>query len=112
MSGGMENAVGSLGSVDYRLDVDTSKLGPWPGGFLNVHAMWSYGTSVNAQAGALVPVKGAAPVSRRRHRPTTTALMKLTVTQFLTPWLAFYIGKIDKLEADNNAFATIGEPSS
>jgi hypothetical protein len=38
--------------------------------------------------------------------------MKLTVTQFLTPWLAFYIGKIDKLEADNNAFATIGEPSS
>ncbi len=101
-----------MGSVDYRLDVDTGKLGLWPGGFLNVHAMWSYGTSVNAQAGALVPVKGAAPVSRRRHRPTTTALMNFTVTQFLTPWLGFYIGKIDKLEADNNAFATIGEPSS
>ena len=110
--GGLENAVGYWGSVDYRLDVDTGKLGLWPGGFLNVHAMSSYGTSVNAQAGALVPVNGAALFPAVAIDQPTTALMKLTFTQFLTPWLGLFIGKIDGLEADNNAFATIGEPSS
>jgi hypothetical protein len=84
--------------VDYRLNADTGKLGLWPGGFLNVHAMSSYGTSVNTQAGALVPVNGAAlvPPAVAVDEPTT-ALMGLTFTQFLTPWLGVFAGKIDRL---------------
>ena len=75
MSGGREEVVGYWGSVDYRLDVDTGK----PGGFLNVHAMSSYGTSVNSEAGALVPVNGAALFPAAAVDQPTIALMKLHV---------------------------------
>ena len=110
MSGGLENAVGYWGSVDYRLDVDTGKLGLWPGGFLNVHAMSSYGTSVNAQAGALVPVNGAALFPAVAIDQPTTALMKLTFTQFLTPWLGLFIGRSTGSKLTTTPSRTIGEP--
>jgi hypothetical protein len=50
-------------------------------------------------------VNGAALFPAVAVDQPTTALMKLTFTQFLTPWLGLFIGKIDGLEADNNAFA-------
>jgi porin len=104
-SGGRETDLGYWGLVDYRLRLDTGKLGLWPGGFLDAHAMSSYGTSVNKQSGATVPVNGAAMFPSLALDDPTTALMKVTYTQFLTRWLGVYAGKIEGLEADNNEFA-------
>jgi len=104
-SGGRETDVGYWGLVDYRLNLDTGKLGLWPGGFVDTHAMSSYGTSVNRQAGAVIPVDGAAIFPALKIDDPTTALMKLTYTQFLTKWLAVYAGKLEGLDADNNEFA-------
>lgn len=104
-SGGRKTDIGYWGLVDYRLRLDTGKLGLWPGGFLDTHAMSSYGTSVNQQAGASVPVNGAALFPALTLDEPTTALMKVTYTQFFTKWLGVYAGKIEGLEADNNAFA-------
>jgi hypothetical protein len=46
------------------------KLGLWPGGFFNGNAITGFGTSVNRNAGAVVPMNLAAllpgPKSHRR----------------------------------------------
>ena len=47
---------GVLGNTEYTLNVDTGKLGLWPGGFFNGSAITGFGTSVNQNAGAVVPV--------------------------------------------------------
>jgi porin len=104
-SGGLDTDVGYGGLVDYRLKVDTGKLGLWPGGFLDVHAMSSYGTSVNGEAGASVPVNGATIFPSLRIDEPATALMKLAYFQHVAKWLAVYAGKIETLEADPNEFA-------
>ena len=41
------------GNVDYTLNVDTQKLGLWPGGFLKVSADTGFGTNLFAKSGAL-----------------------------------------------------------
>ncbi len=104
-SGGRETDVGYWGLVDYRLSLDTGKLGLWPGGILDTHAMSSYGTSVNTQAGAIAPVNGAALFPSLRIDEPATALMKLTYTQFLAKWLAVDAGKFSALDGDANEFA-------
>lgn len=104
-SGGRDTDVGYWGLVDYRLSVDTGKLGLWGGGFLDTHAMSSYGTSVNEKAGATVPLNGAAIFPAVAIDDPTTALMKLTFTQFLTPWLGVYAGKLEALDGDKNELA-------
>ena len=103
--GGREEDFGYWGLADYRLNVDTGKLGRWPGGFLGVHAMSSYGTSVNRPAGTLAPVNAAALFPAVAVDDPATALMKLTFAQFLAPWLGVYAGKIETLDGDANAFA-------
>ena len=67
--------------------------------------MSNYGTSVNQQAGATVPVNTAALFPALKIDDPTTALKKLTYTQSLTRWFGVYAGKLETLEADNNAFA-------
>lgn len=39
-TGGCDTAVDYGGHVDYRLHVDTQKLGLWPGGFLTFLSTW------------------------------------------------------------------------
>jgi carbohydrate-selective porin OprB len=113
ISGGLENDVGYWGSVDYRLDVDTGKLGLWPGGFLNVHAMSSYGTSVNAQAGALVRVNGAALFPRRRRRPAHYRAHGAQVHPVSNAVArCLHWGRLTGSKLTTTPSRTIGEPSS
>ena len=70
------------GLAEYTLNVDTQKLGLWPGGFLNVQGMSSFGQNVNNASGAiespnfvsLLPEPGGA----------ATGLMNLTFMQFFS----------------------------
>lgn len=102
-SGGRDSSVAYGGTVDYTLNVDTGKLVKWPGGFLKVYAISGYGDSVNGDAASFATLPDTASIL---PEPTTsTALMSLTYTQFLSPWFGVYLGKINGLEGDPNEFA-------
>jgi porin len=80
-------------------------MGLWPGAFLTAYGMSSYGTTVNKDSGALVPVNTAGILPAVAEDEPTSALMELTFAQFLAPWVGVVVGKFNTLNGDNNAFA-------
>ena len=52
VSGGRETDAEFWGNADYTLNVDTGKLGLWPGGFLKVSADIGFGKTVFNASGA------------------------------------------------------------
>jgi len=101
-TGGRDTGVSYGGVAEYTLNVDTGKLGLWPGGFFKVYAMSGFGDSENNNAGATGDVNLAALLPEPK---TSTALMNLTYMQFFTKWLGVFAGKIYGLDADANDFA-------
>ncbi len=102
-SGGRDTGVEYGGSADYRLHLDTEKLGLWPGGFVSLHAESSFGENVLGDAGALSPVSGDAmfPIPNE----SVSTLTNLTFMQFLSPRFGIFFGKVETIEGDANAFA-------
>jgi porin len=103
MSGGRDTGWEFWGTSEYTLNVDTQKMGLWPGGFLNVYGMSSFGQSVNHRTGALVPVNTALLLPKPFD--TTSALMNLSFMQFFNPHVGIVVGKLYTLGGDDNAFA-------
>jgi porin len=103
-TGGRSTGVDYDGLVNYELNLDTGKLGLWPGGFLRVKAFSTFGDTVNSDAGGTIPVNivGILP---QFDNSTTSALMNLTYMQFLAKWFGVYAGKVYTLGGDDNAFA-------
>lgn len=83
MSGGRDKDVGYWGTFEYTLNLDSPKMGLWPGAFLTAYGMSSYGTTVIKDSGALVPVNTAGILPAVAEDEPTSALMKLTFAQFL-----------------------------
>jgi porin len=96
MSGGRNTGGDFWGNMDYTLNVDTQKLGLWPGGFLKFSADTGFGSNAFQDAGTIVPVNTAALLPAPDDR--TTALMNATLTQFLSPQLGLIAGKINMLD--------------
>ena len=103
MTGGRDTAAEYSGLAEYTLNVDSQKLGLWPGGFLKVMAMTSYGDNVNKASGAFVPPNILSILPQPGE--TTSALMNLTFMQFLSPKFGIVVGKLYTLGGDANAFA-------
>jgi porin len=72
-TGGRSSVAELWGNADYALNVDTGKLGLWPGGFLHVWADSGFGHNVFKNSGAIVPVNTAALIPAPNDQ--TTALM-------------------------------------
>jgi porin len=102
----------SGGRGDIILNLDTQKLGLWPGGFLNVEAEGNFIPadnvlkSINGRAGSLMPVNSS------QFYPTPAGdnfnLPALNFTQFLSPYFGLTIGKYATLTSnsgDMNDFA-------
>ena len=100
------------GRGDIVLNLDTQKLGLWPGGFLNVEAEGNFipddtlRKSINGRTGALMPVNS------NQFYPTPAGdnfnLPALNFTQFLSPYFGLAIGKlatITSTSGDMNEFA-------
>jgi porin len=100
------------GRGDIILNVDTQKLGLWPGGFLNVEAEGNFVPednlfkTVNGRTGALMSVYAS------QLFPTPSGdnfnLPALNFTQFLSPYFGLTIGKyatITSTSGDMNEFA-------
>jgi porin len=102
-SGGRQTGFGYSGVGDYTLNVDTGKLGLWPGGFLKAHLENRFGSTVNGKAGAVEAVNGYALFPEPNG--SAVALPNLTFAQFLAKWVGLYVGKIETLGGDENEFA-------
>jgi porin len=92
--GGRGNLTGNL---------DTQKLGLWPGGFLTVELEGNWADAVNGKTGALIPVN----TNQLFPVPTgeNVALPNLSFAQFLSPYVGVTAGKFDTLTGDANEFA-------
>jgi porin len=92
------------GHAEYTLNVDTGKLGLWPGGFLHIMGESQFGSYLNGkETGALLPPNAAALYPLPFDE--TTTLTSVVFTQFLAKWFGLYLGKIDTFSGDANAFA-------
>src|SRR5271163_587739 len=102
LSGGRSTGNETWGNIDYTLNIDTQKLGWWPGGFLNVSADTGFGTNLFAYSGAIVPVNtGALFPAPNDH---TTVLTNATFMQFLSEKFGVVLGKFNTLVAGKQEF--------
>jgi porin len=104
VDGGKDSSWESGGRGNLLFHLDTQKLGLWPGGFLTVEVEGSYGDSVNAYTGAILPV------DTNRIFPTPAkdrlSVPAVQFTQFLSHYIGLYIGKLDVMASgDMNEFA-------
>jgi porin len=98
---------GGRGSI--TLNLDSQKLGLWPGGFLTLEAEGNFIPednvlkSVNGRTGALMFVNSnqsfPIPAGDNFNLP------ELTFTQFLSPYAGLFVGKLDTTSGDMNEFA-------
>ena len=104
-TGGRNTGAEFWGDAEYTLGVDTGKLGLWPGGFLNVRGVTTYGNSIQKDSGAVVPVNTVLILTETPDQPTS-ALMNLSFMQFLSKKFGLVAGKLYTLaDGDANAFA-------
>ena len=82
--------------MDYTLNVDTQKLGWWPGGFFKFSADTGFGSNEFNDIGAVVPPNTAALLPGLNKR--TTVLTNATMVQFLSPQFGVLGGKINTLD--------------
>jgi porin len=101
-SGGRNTGGALWGNLDYTLNVDTQKLGLWPGGFFKFSADTGFGSNIFGDAGTIVPVNTAALLPAPDDR--TTALMNASLTQFLSPQFGVTVGKLNLLDAGETEF--------
>ena len=104
ITGGADNVAKYGGLAEYTLNIDTQKLGLWPGGFLNIKGMTGYGETVDRASVALVPVS-VVSLLPEPGKENDTGLMNLTYMQFLSRYFGVFAGKAYTLGADANAFA-------
>ena len=95
-SGGRSSGGAFWGNLDYTINVDTQKLGLWPGGSFKFSADTGFGSNIFGDAGTIVPVNTAALLPAPDDR--TTALTNATLTQFLSPKFGVVVGKINMLD--------------
>jgi porin len=101
LSGGKTTGGDTWGNADYTLNVDTQKLGLWPGGFAKVSVDTSFGTAVN-NSGAVIPINVATLIPAPNDRATT--LMNATFMQFLSTKFGVLLGKFNMLDSAGQEF--------
>lgn len=91
------------GRANVTLNLDTQKLGLWPGGFFTAEFESNWSNSVNGSTGALMPANTNQlfPVPAGEH----VALPQLSFAQFVSPYAGAIIGKLDTASADANELA-------
>ena len=105
VGGGKSGAWQYGGRGDIIMNIDSQKLGLWPGAFLNLEAEGNWASAVNGNTGALMPVNSSQTVPLPGEN---FDLVSLNFTQFLSPYFGLTIGKYATVTAtsgDMNDFA-------
>ena len=103
LSGGIDTGWEFWGNADYTLNIDTGKLGLWPGGFFKFYGDSSFGQSVLSESGAISIVNSMAVLPKPND--ATSGLMNATFMQFLSPKFGLFAGKIFTLDSFKGEFA-------
>jgi porin len=104
VDGGTNREWENGGRGDLLLQVDTGKLGLWPGGFLTAELEGNFGKGVNLRNGGLSPVNTNQifPIPGEEN----LLLPALNLTQFLSEYGGVVVGKLDTVTGgDMNEFA-------
>jgi len=101
-SGGQDTGAEVLGNAEYTLNVDTGKVGLWPGGFLKVLGNTGFGANVVKDSGALSIVNTSAVIPSLSR--TSTGLANATFMQFLSHKFGLVAGKVFTLDGFQGEF--------
>ena len=103
IDGGIKTGWQYGGRGNLTLNMDTQKLGWWPGGFLVVEVEGNFGNDVNFNTGALMPVNSNQffPMPGREE----LNIPAVTFTQFFSEYAGVFVGKLDTTSGDANEFA-------
>ncbi|MGD0274797.1 MAG: carbohydrate porin [Syntrophales bacterium] len=103
IAGGIHTGSEYGGRGNLTLNLDTQKLGLWPGGFFMAEVEGNFGNSVNTDIGALMTANS----SQLYPMPTGDQLNipAVVFTQFLSPYFGVFLGKLDTTGGDANEFA-------
>ena len=106
--GGRERTTAYGGTADYTLNVDLMRMGVLPGALIKFRAESRYGRSVNGAAGPIWPVNTDAlfPLTDTLDEDIPITVTDLNYTQFVSPYLGVFFGKLDTLDGDPNEFAS------
>jgi porin len=106
ISGGKDVGWEYGGRGDLTINLDTQKMGLWPGGFITVEVEGNFGNSVNPQTGALMPV------NTNQIFPTTGSdqlnIPNVSIMQFFSHYIGVFAGKLATITSnsgDMNEFA-------
>lgn len=103
VGGGKHQGWEYAGRGNITLNVDSQKLGLWPGGFLIVEVEGNYNTSINLDSSAVMPVNTnqlfPMPGDQELNIPAVTFM------QFLSHNFGLVLGKLDTTSGDANEFA-------
>lgn len=89
---GGNNTTGKFwGTASYTLNLDTSKMGFWPGGFFKIEGVSSFGNTLYSDVGAVVPTNVSTLYPG--FLQADSGLMGATFTQFFSPKLGVFMGK-------------------
>jgi len=106
ISGGKKQGWEYSGRGDITLNIDTGKMGLWPGGFITVEVEGNYNRSVNLDTG------GLSPVNTNQIFPTTGSdqlnIPNVSIMQFFSHYIGVFAGKLATITShsgDMNEFA-------
>jgi len=103
VSGGKDGTWDYGGRSNFTMNIDTQKLGLWPGGFFALEVEGNWADSVNGKTGALMPVNSnqlyPVPTGDNLNVPM------LAFAQFLSPYFGLIAGQLDTTSGDANDFA-------
>ena len=106
VNGGKSSAWQYGGRGDLTINLDSQKLGLWPGGFFNLELEGNWASAVNSSTGALMPVN----TSQTLPLPPggIFGVPAWNFAQFLSPYFGLTLGKfatITNTSGDMNEFA-------
>jgi porin len=102
VTGGNDTNAQFWGNVDYTLNLDTGKMGLWPGGFFKFEGVSSFGNTLYSDVGAIVPsdISSIFPAVNQAG----SGLMGATFTQFLSTKFGVMMGKVNLFDLTPTEF--------
>ena len=108
VEGGKDEAWKYGGRGNLTINVDTQKLGLWPGGFFTVEVEGNFTNTVNALTGALMPVNSSQLYPTPTGENNNLNVPNVSFMQFFSPYAGVVFGKLATLtdtSGDMNEFA-------
>ncbi len=103
LNGGTDDVWQYGGRGNFTGNLDTQKLGLWPGGFATLEVESNFGNGINLDTGAIDPV------NTNQLFPDVGSgnfnVPQLSFTQFVSPYFGVFAGKLDTMSSDANEFA-------